>query len=102
MREAGYEETIPILDLGSNRVEIVVAVRRGDEKILGHPPKRPLLIATEDADIVLDRTLTDRGFAYFYFCDDAATAALVKTGLVISTRDGSATVIAFKRRRKIE
>ena len=47
VREAGYEETIPILDLGSNKVEIVVAVRRGDEKILENPPKRPLLIATE-------------------------------------------------------
>jgi ATP phosphoribosyltransferase len=47
VREAGYDDAVPILDLSLNRVEIVVAVRRGQDNLLAQPPKRPLLIATE-------------------------------------------------------
>lgn len=47
MIESGYENVVPVLDLGLNRIELVVAVRRGSEDILHNPPKRPILIATE-------------------------------------------------------
>jgi ATP phosphoribosyltransferase len=47
VREGGYDDCLPLLDLGLNRVEIVVAVPRGNESILRDPPRRPVLIATE-------------------------------------------------------
>jgi len=45
--ESGYELIESVLDLELNPVELVVAVRRGNEDIFTNPPRRPLLIATE-------------------------------------------------------
>ena len=45
--ESDYEQVVPVLDLGLNRVELVVAVARGQEGLLASPPRRPLLLATE-------------------------------------------------------
>ena len=47
VEENDYDLVEPILDLGLNPVQIVVALPHGTEGILSHPPKRPLLIATE-------------------------------------------------------
>jgi telomerase protein component 1 len=43
------------------------------------PGKNRSITADEVHYGVLDQTLKDRGFAYFYFRDDAATAAMVET-----------------------
>jgi hypothetical protein len=44
------------------------------------PPGKTRSITADEVHYgVLDRTLTDRGFAYFYFRDDAATAAMAET-----------------------
>ena len=47
VREADYEEVVPLVDLGLNKVEIVVAVPENNKDIVENPPTRPLLIATE-------------------------------------------------------
>jgi ATP phosphoribosyltransferase len=47
VRENDYDLVEPILDLGLNRVRLVIALPQGMEDILVNPPKRPLLIATE-------------------------------------------------------
>ena len=44
------------------------------------PPGKTRSITADEVHYgVLDRTLKDRGFAYFYFREDAATAAMVET-----------------------
>ncbi len=63
VREADYENVVAMVDLGLNPVELVVAVRRGQEGILSDPPKRPLLIATEYASIA-DRWALARNLAH--------------------------------------
>jgi len=45
--ESGYEQVLPLADLGLNAVELVVAVPRGLAGLLKSPPKRPVVIATE-------------------------------------------------------
>ena len=47
VHEADYEEVVPLVDLGLNKVEIVVAVPEAHKDIVKNPPQRPLLIATE-------------------------------------------------------
>lgn len=47
VREADYDDVVPLVDLGCNAVDIVVAVAKKDANILQCPPRRPLLIATE-------------------------------------------------------
>ncbi|MBI2473499.1 ATP phosphoribosyltransferase [Candidatus Uhrbacteria bacterium] len=47
VQEADLEDVIPILDLGLNRVDLVVAIPATTPNILTDPPKRPLVIATE-------------------------------------------------------
>ena len=47
VREADYENVIPIFDLGLQPVELVVAVHASQIDIIKDPPRRPLLIATE-------------------------------------------------------
>ena len=47
VRESDYEEVVPLVDLGLNKVEIVVAVPEKERDIVQNPPKRPVLIATE-------------------------------------------------------
>jgi ATP phosphoribosyltransferase len=47
IEETGYELVESVADLRLNTVSLVVAAARGNENILSHPPKRPLLVATE-------------------------------------------------------
>lgn len=54
VKEAGYKEIKPLLDLKLNPVRLVVAVHKQQKDILLHPPKRPLLIATEYENIAHD------------------------------------------------
>ena len=63
VREADYEQVVPLLDLGLSPVELVVAVRAGDEDIVTHPPKRPLLIASEYVQLA-DRWALERNLAH--------------------------------------
>jgi len=63
VREADYELVVPLLDLGLNPVQLVVAVRKGNEGIVDAPPKRPLLIATEYVSIA-DRWALERNLAH--------------------------------------
>ena len=51
IKEAGFTEIKPILDLKLNPVRLVVAVRREQKGILINPPKRPIVIATEYENI---------------------------------------------------
>lgn len=63
LREADYDQVVPLLDLGLNPVELVVAVPRGKETIVDDPPRRPLLIATEYVNIA-DRWALERNLAH--------------------------------------
>jgi len=47
MKEAGYFDVVDVLNLGLNKVVVVVAVPKGQENFLANPPKRPVVIATE-------------------------------------------------------
>ena len=47
VKEADYDNVVPLLDLGLNPVRIIVAVHTSQRDILTDPPKRPILIATE-------------------------------------------------------
>ncbi|MBN2496285.1 MAG: ATP phosphoribosyltransferase [Deltaproteobacteria bacterium] len=47
VKEADYEDVVPVLDLGLNPVDLVVAVAEEHRQIVDHPPRRPVLIATE-------------------------------------------------------
>ena len=47
VQDSAYEDVIPIFDTGLNPVTIVVAAAAKDEQILFHPPRRPIVIATE-------------------------------------------------------
>lgn len=51
IKESGYDEIKPILNLGLNPVRLVVAVNKKQKNILSNPPKRPILIATEYENI---------------------------------------------------
>lgn len=63
LEEAGYEQVVPVLDLGLNPVTLVVAVPEGKEDIVKNPPKRPLVIATEYENIA-DRWAAKHGLAH--------------------------------------
>lgn len=63
IREAGYEQVEPILDLGLNCVTLVVAVPHDKRHLMDELPPRPLLIATEYENIA-DRWATDRNLAH--------------------------------------
>lgn len=45
--ESDYEDVVPVLDLRLNPVRLVVAVPADGTDFLEHPPRRPILIATE-------------------------------------------------------
>lgn len=47
VRESGYDAVVPLLDLGLNRVRLVVAVSADRPNMISLPPRRPLVIATE-------------------------------------------------------
>ncbi len=47
VREAGYDEVIPLQNLGWNPVKLVVATSEHTPRIHIDPPKRPLVIASE-------------------------------------------------------
>lgn len=51
LKEAGYDEIKPVLDLGLNPVKLVVAVHESQKDLLLNPPNRPVLIATEYENI---------------------------------------------------
>lgn len=61
--ERDYDQVVPVLDLGLNRVELVVAVARGQEGLLACPPRRPLLLATE-YERLADRWANRHGLAH--------------------------------------
>ncbi len=63
IEETGYELVVSLLDLCLNPVRLVVAVARGMEDMLVHPPRRPLLIATEFVNIA-DRWALRRNLAH--------------------------------------
>ena len=63
VREADFEDVVPVVDLGLAPVRLVVAVPRGHEDLLEHPPRRPLLIASEYVSIA-DRWALGRGLAH--------------------------------------
>lgn len=54
IKESGYREINPLLDLKLNPVRLVTAVHKSQKNILSNPPKRPLLIATEYEKIAHD------------------------------------------------
>lgn len=61
--EADYESVKILLELELNRVELVVAVAKGQEDLLVNPPKRPLVIATEYESLA-HRWAMRRGLAH--------------------------------------
>lgn len=63
VKESGYEQVIVLLDLGLNPVEIVVAVHQSTPDLLEHPPKRPLVIATEYVNLSYKWAI-DRGLSH--------------------------------------
>lgn len=63
VREADYEQVVPVLDLGLNPVELVVAVPADRAGLLDDPPRRPLLIASE-YERLADRWALARNLAH--------------------------------------
>lgn len=63
VHEADYDSVEILLNLCLNTVELVVAVARGQEDLLLHPPKRPLVIATEYESLA-HRWAMQRGLAH--------------------------------------
>jgi len=63
VQEAGFEDVVSILDLGLNRVDLVVAIPASTPEILNYPPKRPLVIATEYPNLT-DRWAFEHNLAH--------------------------------------
>jgi len=63
VREADYEDVVPLVDLGLNAVQIVVAVPAGRPSVLDAPPRRPVLVATE-YERLADRWALGRNLAH--------------------------------------
>ncbi len=76
VRDSGYEQVVPLLDLGLNGVIIVVAVPRARADILENPPRRPLLIATE-YERLADAWAFEHGLAHITIQTHGSTEAYV-------------------------
>jgi ATP phosphoribosyltransferase len=74
LSDSGYDQTVPLLDLGLARVEIVVAVARSQQTLLDDPPRRPLLIATE-YERIADAWALRRGLAHITIQTHGSTEA---------------------------
>lgn len=74
IRDAQYENTQPMLDLGVGKVEIVVAVSEQTPNLLTKPPQRPLVIATEYTQIA-DEWAFRRGLAHITIQTHGSTEA---------------------------
>ncbi len=74
VRESGYEQVEPLLDLGLNAVEIVVAVPADRRDLLTAPPRRPLLLATEYESLAAHWAL-GRGLAHITVQTHGSTEA---------------------------
>lgn len=97
VREADYEQVVPLLDLGLNPVTLVVAVPASRADVLQNPPRRPLLIATE-YERLADAWALQRGLAHItvqthgsteaYAPDDADVVLdCVETGRTMEAND---------------
>lgn len=67
-----YENLVELADTGLNRVRIVAAAK--DPRLLEQPPARPLVVATEFAQLT-DRWLTDRGLSHIVLHSGGSTEA---------------------------
>ena len=95
--EADYEGLVELVDLGLNRVELVVAVAEHQADLLENPPKRPLLIATEYEGLA-DRWALKRGLAHITLMTHGATEAYLPedADIVFDCRETGATLLANK------
>ncbi len=95
VQEAAYEHVVPILDLGLTPVELVVAVREGQEGILENPPKRPLLVATE-YEHTADRWASRHNLAHITIQTWGSTEAYAPedADVVFDCRETGATLVA--------
>jgi ATP phosphoribosyltransferase len=73
-REAGGERAVPVVDLGLNRVQIVVATPVEKTGILDAPPRRPLVVATEYPDLA-EAWMMARGLAHVVLHTHGSTEA---------------------------
>lgn len=95
VQEAAYEHVVPILDLRLNPVELVVAVREGQERLLEDPPKRPLLVATE-YERTADRWATRHNLAHITIQTWGSTEAYAPedADVVFDCRETGSTLAA--------
>jgi ATP phosphoribosyltransferase len=117
--EAGYEQIVDLLDLGLNRVELVVAVARAERDLLESPPRRPVVIATEYEQLAARWAMEHRlahiaiqthGSTEAYLPEDAdiifdcteTGATLAANDLVIIDRLMVSTTHLFANRRALE
>lgn len=93
LKEAGYENAVPIVDLGLNPVEIVVATHASTENVLVRPPRRPLVIATEYVNLA-DRWAHQRGLAHITVQTWGSTEGYApeEADIVFDCRETGATI----------
>lgn len=76
LRDAAVDVAVPCVDLGLNRVRIVVATPIAKRAILDAPPRRPLIVATEYPALA-ERWMMARGLAHVVLRTHGATEAFL-------------------------
>jgi ATP phosphoribosyltransferase len=76
VRDAAVDRVSPCIDLGLNRVRIIVATPAAKGDLLASPPPRPLVVATEYPHLA-ERWMMARGLAHVILRSHGSTEAYV-------------------------